>query len=94
MLEPGTARFLWLLPQDPVRAEPSSFFSLSPWGSPAVALVLSRIAGLGFTRTLVLSGAGLSRATLKAVGWRPLAQGVALWLFISAASFLVIVERG
>jgi uncharacterized integral membrane protein (TIGR00698 family) len=59
-----------------------------------LAPVFSRIARLGFTLTLFLIGAGLSRATLKAVGWRPLAQGIALWLFISAASLLVIVERG
>ena len=59
-----------------------------------VAPLLSQIARLGFTLTLFLIGAGLSRATLKAVGWRPLAQGIALWLFISAVSLLVIVKIG
>jgi uncharacterized integral membrane protein (TIGR00698 family) len=33
----------------------------------------------GLTATLFLIGTGISRATLKEVGWRPLLQGVLLW---------------
>lgn len=35
---------------------------------------------------LFVIGAGISPALLRQVGWRPLAQGVALWLLISAMS--------
>ncbi len=41
------------------------------------------LAKVGLTLTLFLIGAGLSRATLKTVGVRPLVQGVVLWVLIS-----------
>lgn len=41
--------------------------------------------------TLFLIGAGLSREALRAVGFRPLAQGVALWLLVSSVSFAAII---
>jgi uncharacterized integral membrane protein (TIGR00698 family) len=44
---------------------------------------LVSLAKVGLTLTLFLIGAGLSRATLKTVGVRPLVQGVVLWVFIS-----------
>ena len=53
---------------------------------------LSHAATVGLTLTLFLIGAGLSRATLKAVGWKPMAQGILLWLAISAGSLLVILR--
>jgi uncharacterized integral membrane protein (TIGR00698 family) len=43
--------------------------------------------------TLFLIGAGLTRATLKAVGLRPFLQGVTLWLIVSAVTLAVIVSR-
>ena len=49
-------------------------------------------ATLGLTLTLFLIGAGLTRPALRAVGPRPLVQGVLLWLAISLTS-LVAVER-
>ncbi len=52
--------------------------------------VLTHIATIGFTLTLFLIGAGLSRKTLKAVGWKALALGLTLWFFISVVSLLVI----
>lgn len=52
--------------------------------------VLTHIATIGFTLTLFLIGAGLSRKTLKAVGWKALALGITLWFFISVVSLLVI----
>ena len=53
---------------------------------------VSRIAIIGLTMTLFLIGAGLSRKALLAVGWKPLAEGVLLWLFISVTSLMVVLE--
>jgi uncharacterized integral membrane protein (TIGR00698 family) len=45
---------------------------------------------LGLTATLFLIGTGISRATLKEVGWRPLLQGVLLWLVVGVISLYFI----
>jgi uncharacterized integral membrane protein (TIGR00698 family) len=58
----------------------------------ATYAVLSRIAKIGLTATLYLIGSGISIATLKKVGHRPLLQGVILWLLISAGSLWLIRE--
>ena len=58
----------------------------------ATYTVLSRIARIGLTATLYLIGSGISIATLKKVGHRPLLQGVILWLLISASSLWLIRE--
>lgn len=42
--------------------------------------------------TLFLIGAGLSVEKIKAVGWKPLALGIALWAFISVSSLFVIIH--
>lgn len=47
----------------------------------------------GLTATLFLIGSGISAATLKKVGLRPLALGVTLWLLVAALS-LELVRRG
>lgn len=60
-----------------------------PAGEPAYS-VLSKLAKIGLTVTLFLIGTGLSLATLKQVGHRPLIQGVLLWLVISLASLWLI----
>jgi uncharacterized integral membrane protein (TIGR00698 family) len=52
--------------------------------------VLYRIAKIGLTATLYLIGTGISLATLKKVGHRPLLQGVILWLLISVGSLWLI----
>ena len=44
----------------------------------------------GLTATLFLIGTGISRATLKEVGWRPLLQGVLLWLAVGLTSLYFI----
>jgi uncharacterized integral membrane protein (TIGR00698 family) len=44
----------------------------------------------GLTATLFLIGTGISRATLKEVGWRPLLQGVLLWLAVGLSSLYFI----
>jgi uncharacterized integral membrane protein (TIGR00698 family) len=42
--------------------------------------------------TLFLIGSGLTRETLKSVGFRPLAQGVVLWVIVSSISLAVIMS--
>lgn len=60
--------------------------SVASWSS-----VLTPISETGLTLTLYLIGAGLSQRTLKAVGWKPMLQGVVLWVFISVSSLGVIL---
>jgi uncharacterized integral membrane protein (TIGR00698 family) len=45
---------------------------------------------IGLTATLFLIGTGVSRATLKQVGARPLLQGVLLWIVVLLVSLLLI----
>ncbi len=45
---------------------------------------------LGLTATLFLIGSGISRSTMKEVGWRPLLQGVLLWLCVGLTSLYFI----
>jgi uncharacterized integral membrane protein (TIGR00698 family) len=45
---------------------------------------------LGLTATLFLIGTGISVATLKTVGWRPLLQGVLLWIMVATVSLYLI----
>ncbi|MGH9747161.1 MAG: YeiH family protein [Candidatus Acidiferrales bacterium] len=51
---------------------------------------LSHLGRIGLTVTLYLIGTGLSRATLKQVGTRPLIQGVLLWAIVAVATLLAI----
>jgi uncharacterized integral membrane protein (TIGR00698 family) len=44
----------------------------------------------GLTATLFLIGSGISRTTLREVGWRPLLQGVLLWLAVGLSSLYFI----
>ena len=60
-----------------------------PGGAPAYGM-LSKIAKIGLTVTLYLIGGGISVATLKQVGHRPLLQGVVLWLLVSVGSLWLI----
>ncbi len=53
---------------------------------------LGLAAKIGMTLTLFLIGSSLSKSMLKAVGWKPLLQGVVLWLFISVASLIVVTR--
>lgn len=54
------------------------------------APLLSRLAIAGLTLTLFFIGAGLSRATLRAVGARPLAQALVLWLAVGAGALALV----
>lgn len=56
----------------------------------AAGPLLSRVAVTGFTITLFLIGAGLSRATLRQVGVRPLVQALLLWLAIGVAALSAV----
>jgi uncharacterized integral membrane protein (TIGR00698 family) len=58
----------------------------------ALAPTVTHGATVGLTVTLFLIGAGLSRSMLSSVGWKPLAQGVLLWLSISAGSLWVVLR--
>jgi uncharacterized integral membrane protein (TIGR00698 family) len=60
-------------------------------GSPAYNLLVAA-AKTGLTITLFLIGTGITVASLKRVGFRPLAQGVALWMVVAAFSLLLIVR--
>jgi uncharacterized integral membrane protein (TIGR00698 family) len=51
---------------------------------------LSHLGKLGLTATLFLIGSGISCSTLKQVGWRPLLQGVLLWLVVAVSSLWMI----
>jgi uncharacterized integral membrane protein (TIGR00698 family) len=58
-------------------------------GEPAYRL-MSKLAKLGLTATLYLIGSGLSIATIKKVGPKPLLQGVILWILVSVGSLWMI----
>jgi uncharacterized integral membrane protein (TIGR00698 family) len=60
-----------------------------PAGEHAYALTV-KVAKIGLTATLFLIGTGISVATLKQVGHRPLLQGVILWLLVSVGSLWLI----
>ena len=47
---------------------------------------------LGLTATLFLIGSGISRETLRMVGWRPLALGILLWVITAVVSLYAIVQ--
>ena len=50
----------------------------------------ARAARVGLTITLFLIGTGMSRASLKRVGIRPLAQGILLWIVVAITSLMLI----
>ncbi len=56
----------------------------------SISPILVTIARAGLTLTLFLIGAALPLKTIKSVGVRPLVLGIALWLFISVVSLIVI----
>jgi uncharacterized integral membrane protein (TIGR00698 family) len=60
-----------------------------PSGAHAYSLAV-KVAKIGLTATLFLIGSGISIATIKRVGHRPLLQGIVLWLLVSAGSLWLI----
>jgi len=63
-----------------------------PWVLPSIFDSLVNLAKAGMTVTLFLIGASLSRKTLKAVGVRPLLQGVILWVVISITALAAVLS--
>ncbi len=55
-----------------------------------VATALKAIASAFLSVALLLIGTALTRQTLKAVGWRPAAHAIILWLAVSALALLAI----
>jgi uncharacterized integral membrane protein (TIGR00698 family) len=65
------------------------FNSLFPRFATAFA-DLDRLGTIGLTATLFLIGTGLDKATLKKVGFRPLLQGIVLWVLVGAGTLLSV----
>lgn len=64
---------------------------------PSVHVVSKKIidgAKVGLTVTLFLIGAGLSRSVLKSVGFKPLLQGIILWVVISVVALWAVMYFG
>ena len=74
------------------------FFCLaSVWRTyePGLILFFDTLAHLGkngLTATLFLIGSGLSRRTLQQVGYRPMLQGVVLWIVVATLSAIAIYK--
>jgi uncharacterized integral membrane protein (TIGR00698 family) len=60
-----------------------------PAGAHAYSVAV-KVAKIGLTATLFLIGSGISVATIKRVGHRPLLQGVILWLLVLVGSLWLI----
>jgi uncharacterized integral membrane protein (TIGR00698 family) len=58
----------------------------------AISPYLILMAKAGLTLTLFLIGAGLSRSILASVGFKPLLQGVVLWIAISATALYAVMH--
>jgi uncharacterized integral membrane protein (TIGR00698 family) len=54
--------------------------------------ILSKLGRAGLTATLYLIGTGISVATVKQTGARPLAQGVLLWIIVAASSLALVLK--
>lgn len=79
--------FPWFIPLFVVAA---AVRSLLPLPMLPVLDGVARASRVLLVLTLFLIGAGLSRSTLRAVGPRPLAQGVLLWVAVSSLTLLVV----
>src|SRR5690606_14113183 len=53
---------------------------------------ITRVSKSLLVLTLFLIGAGLSMKKIKSAGWKPMILGVSLWIFISIASILLILN--
>lgn len=64
--------------------------TLSPDGALTALDGIASAARTGLVLALFLIGAGLTRSTLRAVGARPLVQGVALWFLMASLTLTVV----
>jgi uncharacterized integral membrane protein (TIGR00698 family) len=53
---------------------------------------LDHLGKIGLTVTLFLIGTGLNTATIKRVGFRPLVQGLTLWVVVAAGTLVFILS--
>jgi uncharacterized integral membrane protein (TIGR00698 family) len=53
--------------------------------------VLNHVGKIGLTVTLFLIGTGLNKSTLKNVGFRPLLQGLTLWIIVGTGTLALIL---
>lgn len=62
------------------------------WGDSllSIADVLKAVAKRLMTLALFFIGAGLSRQAIAAVGWRPFAQAIVMWVVISVVALFVV----
>lgn len=56
------------------------------------SIIIVMLSKVGLKVTLFLIGSSLSRSLVASVGFKPLLQGVLLWVFISVLSLIVIVH--
>ncbi|HQY04965.1 MAG TPA: putative sulfate exporter family transporter [Lacunisphaera sp.] len=67
----------------------SAVASFWPAGGPVYPWLVAAAKG-GLAATLFLIGTSLSPGMLKAVGWRPFAHGIALWLVVSGLALWAV----
>ena len=82
----STIHFPWFIVLFCLAAVVNTYFPESSLYSKS----LFQLGRLGLTATLFLIGSGISRATLRQVGWRPLVQGIVLWLVVGLTSLYFI----
>ena len=59
----------------------------------AAFAALSHLGKLGLTVTLFLIGTGLNKKTLERVGFRPLLQGLALWIVVGGGTLALVLSH-
>lgn len=66
--------------------------TLAPSGAEGLLDGIASAARTGLVLALFLIGAGLTRSTLKAVGARPLVQGIGLWALMGVGTLAVVTR--
>jgi uncharacterized membrane protein YadS len=59
-------------------------------GSHAFSQLLFTLGRYGLTATLFLIGTSISLRAIREVGWRPLVQGIVLWVIVAVTSLYFI----
>ena len=87
-LDPNGARiqFPWFILFFVLAAVANTYLPAAPWATKTF-FTMGR---LGLTATHFLIGSGISRGTMKKVGWRPLLLGVILWIGVGITSLYFI----
>jgi uncharacterized integral membrane protein (TIGR00698 family) len=82
----ATVQWPWFILLFCLAAVANTYF---PAAAPAYP-VLSRIGRVGLTVVLFLIGTGISRETVRRVGFRPFVEGVCLWAIVACTSLFAI----